>query len=121
MTAADEMPVGPCEPWCELSPAAHERDHPNDRRCIQTVAGTYLSLHDALTGHDGATWKDGIDARLSRRPGADTEVWLFQEGPDVEVRMSLEEAAQLRDALSSALSIHENGCDLTSPRAEASA
>ena len=97
--------VQACEPWCEIGEARHAEDHPVDRRCVKWGEGLSLSLHDARRMDSGEFMQDKLEVHLSRPPGTSTEVWLFHEGDDTDIRMTVDEAKGLMDALHAALAV----------------
>lgn len=107
MTAELEVPLRTCEPWC-VNGEGHPTEHPTDRFCTEFMPLVPLSLHEAIKMCDGDWSRDWIDVHLRRPPQAHSpQVWISweTEPKGVEIRLTLEEAARLRDVLTQAIEL----------------
>lgn len=96
------VPLRPCTPWCD-DPDGHPRNHPEDRRCWSPSVVVPMRLMRAVEMVDGEWWLDRLDLYLQRRPDEDVTRVLINHEPSGEYLLTLEEAAELRDALTSLL------------------
>lgn len=99
-----EIPLRECEPWCVAGQDRHAKDHPDDRDCVSDWHEVPLSLHDPVKMCEDTWSRDWIDVNLRRPQEGRPQVWLNWETTNgVEIKLSLGEAAALRDALTNLL------------------
>ncbi len=111
-TRSHVVPLLECESWCEDGDG-HPTAHPEDRRCLASVAGVAMTLPEPYQETDGAWVLATTDVHLRREPReGSTRVVLNhmaggKRGEEVDewIEFTFDEAESLLVALSSALEV----------------
>jgi hypothetical protein len=103
VTAALEVPLRTCTPWCENGDG-HGDEHPEDRSCWSTFQVVPLSQH-STSKYTHGTWRIAyLNVYLRRLPqSVEPLLYVHSEETDEEIRLTLDEARRLRDELTAAL------------------